>query len=90
MQAENEEEVHDLRTRLRTLRHVAVEIKDVLENQNKKLENHDSLMQRSIKKINTSIRKISLVGRRRFNANVYMVLAALLLLVLFYVFFIAL
>lgn len=89
MQEENDEEVHDLRERLCTLRHVAVEIRDTLEDQNQRLGGHDTLMQKSIRKINSSIRKISQTGKHRFNANFYMVLAMLFLVLLFYFLFVA-
>lgn len=87
---EGDDEVQDFRARLKTLQNVAIEITSVLEDQNKKLEDNDTLLQRSITRVQGSLRKMSQMGTKRFNANVYLILAALVLVVLLYLLFIAL
>lgn len=87
---EEEEEIHDFRARLKTLQHVAIEITSVLEDQNKKLEENDTVLQKSVRKISHSLKKMSRIGGKRFNVGMYLVLSTLLFVVLFYILFIIL
>lgn len=85
---ENDEEMHDFRARLKTLQHVAVEIIDVVEEQNRHLGGSETALRRSLGKISQSLRKMGHASRRRFSANAYMVLAGLLLALVLYVLFV--
>lgn len=83
-----EDEVHDIRARLRTLQNVAIEIKDVLDAQNTDLAKTDTLMHRSLRRVGASLRKIERIDRKRFGEGAYLALATLLFVVLVYVLFV--
>ena len=87
---EKDEDARDFRARLRTLQNVAIEISSVLEEQNKSLEEKDTLLRRTVKRIGASLDRMNQISSTRFSANLYLVLAALALGGLFYILFLVL
>lgn len=87
---ENDEEMHDFRARLKTLQHVAVEIVDAVDKQSRHLGGSETMLRRSLSQIGSSLKKMSQASRRRFSANMYMILAGLLLALIFYMLFVSL
>ncbi|RVD92495.1 BET1 like protein [Tubulinosema ratisbonensis] len=83
---EEKDKINDLKSRLKTLQNVAIEINSALADQNKKMESNESLFDRCFKQINTSIRKIKAVNRKRFNSTLYMFLFTVFMCMLLYVF----
>lgn len=86
MEDENKEKISDIRSRLKTLQNVAIEINTVLAEQNKKFESNESLFDKCFNQVNTSIRKIKSVSRKRFSPTIYMFLFTIFMCMLLYFF----